>query len=168
MATLYAVVYPDLATAEQAAATARSLAEAGYLEILDSSLVSKNAKGKIDHHGERHSVRTGAVTGAFLGGLTGAIFFVPVLGVAAGAAVGGYVGKLAKSGGSKDFETFRDQVSNDLQPGGVALLILGQTDGSDRVIHEMRRHGGTLRSTDVSEQQLAEIQAEIDKVSAAG
>jgi hypothetical protein len=57
-------------------------------------------------------------------------------------------------------------VSNDLQPGGAALLILGQTDGPDRVIHEMGRHGGTLRSTDVTAQQLAEIQAEIDKISA--
>jgi hypothetical protein len=47
MATLFAVVYPDLATAEQAAATARGLAEAGYLEILDSSLVSKNASGTL-------------------------------------------------------------------------------------------------------------------------
>jgi uncharacterized membrane protein len=165
MATLFAIVYPDLATAERAAATARDLAQSGYLNILDSALVSKDAEGKVDHHGERHTVRTGAVTGALLGGLTGAIFLVPVLGLAAGAAVGGYFGKQRKSGASSDFEAFRDQVSNDLQPGGAALLVLGQTDGPDRVIHEMGQHGGTVRSTDLSEQQLAEIQSEINKIS---
>ena len=55
MATLYAIVYPDAATAEQAEQTMRGLSEAGYLDILDSSLVTKNSDGKIEHHGERHS-----------------------------------------------------------------------------------------------------------------
>jgi uncharacterized membrane protein len=167
MATLFALVYPDPATAEEAAATARGLAQAGYLDILDSSLVTKDAKGKVEHRGERHTVRAGAVGGAVIGGLTGAIFLVPVLGAAAGTAVGAYIGKLRKSGASQDFATFREQVSKDLQPGGAALLLLAQTDALDRVVHDLGRHGGTLRSTDVSDQQIAEIQREINKVSKA-
>jgi uncharacterized membrane protein len=167
MALLFGLVYPDQATAEQAALTAGGLAQAGYLDILDSSLVTKDAKGKVEHQGERHPVRTGIVGGAVIGGLTGLIFLVPVAGVAAGAALGGFFGKEAKSGGSQDFEEFRDQVSNDLQPGGAALLLLCQTDARDRVLHDLGRHGGTLRSTDVSEQQLAKVQEEINKVSAA-
>ena len=164
MATLFALVYEDPATAEQAAETAKGLAQAGYLHILDSSLVTKNADGKIEHHGERHSVRGGAIGGALIGGLTGAIFLVPVLGLAAGTAVGAYIGKLRKSGASDDFHTFRDQVSDDLKPGGAALLILGQTDSPDRVIHDLGRHGGIVRSTDLSDAQLTELQAEIDRV----
>jgi uncharacterized membrane protein len=164
MAILVALVYPEQATAEEAALTAKGLEEAGFLKILDSSLITKDAKGKIEHKGERHTVRAGAVTGAVIGGFTGLLFFVPVAGVAAGAAFGGLVGKWAKSGASSDFEKFRKQVSNDLQPGGAALVLLGQTDGPDRIIHDLGQHGGIVRSTDVPEEQLAAIQAEIDKV----
>jgi uncharacterized membrane protein len=164
MATLYALIYPDQATAELAAETVKGLAQAGYLDVLDSSLVSKNSEGKIEHHGERHPVRAGAIGGALIGGFTGLLFAVPVLGLAAGTALGGYFGKLAKSGAGDDFHSFRDQVSKDLQPGGAALLVLGQTDAPDRVLHDLGRHGGTVRSTDVSEQQLKELQKEIDRV----
>jgi uncharacterized membrane protein len=167
MAILIALVYPDPMTAEQAELTARGLEEAGFLNILDVSLITKDAKGKIERHGERHPVRTGAVTGAVIGGFTGLLFLVPVAGVAAGAAFGSLFGKWAKSGGSSDFAKFREQVSNDLQPGGAALVLLGQTDGPDRIIHDLGQHGGILRSTDVSEEQLAAIQAEINKVSGA-
>ena len=166
MAILLALVYPDQATAEQAASTAQGLVQAGYLDILDSSLITKNAKGKIEHQGERHSVRTGLVTGAVVGGFTGLLFLVPVAGVAAGAAFGSLIGKWAKSGASNDFEAFRDQVSTDLQPGGAALLLLCQTDAQSRVIHDLGRHGGILRSKDVSEEQLAEVQQEINKAAA--
>jgi uncharacterized membrane protein len=166
MATLFGVVYPDEATAEEAAATARGLQEAGFLKILDSAVVTKDAEGKVEHKGERHTVRSGAIGGVLLGGLTGLIFMIPVIGIAAGAAVGAYIGKLRKSGASNDFHEFQKQVSDDLKPGTAALLILGQTDGPDRIIHDLGRHGGTVRSTDLSEKQLAELQKEIDKVSA--
>jgi uncharacterized membrane protein len=166
MATLFAVVYPDVAAAEAAAETAKGLSEAGFLSILDSSLVTKNEDGKVEVHGARHTVRGGAIGGAVLGGLTGAIFLVPVLGIAAGTAVGAYIGKLRKSGASDDFHAFRDQVSKDLQPGGAALLILGQSDSPDRIINDLGRHGGTVRSTDLSDKQLAELQKEVDRVSA--
>jgi uncharacterized membrane protein len=166
MAVLLALVYPDSATAEQAASTARGLVQAGYLDILDSSLITKNAKGKIEHHGERHTVRTGLVTGALVGGFTGLLFLVPVAGVAAGAAFGSLIGKWAKSGASNDFEAFREQVSADLQPGGAALVLLCQTDAQDRVIHDLGQHGGILHSKDVSEEQLAEVQHELTKAEA--
>jgi uncharacterized membrane protein len=166
VATIIALVYPDVETAEEAAATARGLHDAGYLKILDSALVTKSADGKIEHQGERHTVRSGAVAGAVIGGITGAIFLVPVLGVAAGSAVGGYIGKLRKSGGSHDFTTFREQVSNDLQPGGAALLLFSETNALDRVVHDLGSHGGTLRTTDLTDKEIAELQAEIDKASA--
>jgi uncharacterized membrane protein len=168
MAILFALVYPDQATAEQAALTAKGLVEAGYLDILDSSLITKNAKGKIEHQGERHTVRTGLTAGVIIGGLTGILFFVPVAGMAAGGAMGGLIGKWAKSGGSGDFKHLRDQIDRDLVPGGAALVMLGETDARERVIHDLGRHGGILRSTDVTDQQLAEIQQEIDKVAGVG
>src|SRR5262245_58352012 len=118
MAYLFALVYPDQATAEQADATAHGLSDAGFLTILDSSVITKDSKGKIEHKGQRHPVRTGAVAGAVVGGFTGLIFLMPWAGAAAGAAIGGAIGKGAKSGAGNDFNEFRDQVSSDLQPGG--------------------------------------------------
>jgi uncharacterized membrane protein len=166
MASLIALIYPDAVTADEAAATATGLEQAGYLKILDSALVTKDASGKVEHQGERHQMRTGALVGSVLGGLTGAIFFIPVAGVAAGAAIGAYFGKERSAEAGGDFNKFREQVSNDLQPGGAALLILGQTDALDRVIHDLGRHGGTLRSTDLTDDQISGIQAEINKVAA--
>jgi uncharacterized membrane protein len=166
MAILFALIYTDQATAEQAALTVRGMADAGFIDILDSSLITKNSKGHLEHHGERHTVRAGLATGAVLGGMTGLLFFVPVAGVAAGAALGGLIGKWASSGAGDDFGKFRDQVSADLEPGGAALVILGETEGRERVIHDLGRHGGIIRSTDLSDEQLADIQQEINKVSA--
>ena len=145
MAILFALVYPDQPTAEKAALSAKGLEEFGYMAILESSIISKNSKGKIEHHGERHTVRTG---------------------VAAGAAFGGLIGKWAKSGASEDFVQFRDQVTRDLQPGGAALVLIVETDARDRVIYDLGQYGGILRSTDVSKEQLAEVQAALDKVAA--
>ncbi len=164
MAMLFALVYPDQATAEEASKTVKGLEEAGWVTVLDESLVTKDENGKVKHHGERHPIRGGAVTGAVLGGLTGFVFAVPVLGLAAGGAVGAYLGKKRTDGTAKDFQDFGDQVAADLQPGGAGLLLLAQTDARERVINDLGRLGGTLRSTDFSDQQLAEIQAEIDKV----
>jgi uncharacterized membrane protein len=167
MAILFALIYPDQPTAEQAALTARGLEEAGFVKILDSSLITKDSDGKIEHQGERHPVRSGATTGAVVGGVTGLLFLAPMAGIAAGAAIGGVIGRWAKSGAGGDFEHFRDRVMSDLQPGGAALVVLGEADNRERLVHDLGRHGGTLVSTDVSSEQIAEIQHEIDKVAAA-
>ena len=95
--------------------------------------------------------------------LTRLIFAVPVMGLAAGRAGHAYLGA---HGASNDFEAFRDQVGNDLQPGGAALLLLAQSDARERAIHDHGRLGGAIRSTDHSDQQRAEVRAEFDKVAA--
>ena len=166
MATLIALVYSNPATAEEAVQVTHGLEQAGWLSVLDSALVTKDEHGKVKHHGEGHPVRAGTLTGAVLGGLTSVIFAVPVLGLAAGGAVGAYLGKQASHGVAGDFEAFRNQVGGDLQPGGAALLLLAETYAPERVIHDLGHLGGTLRSTDLSAERIAEIQAEIDKVSA--
>ncbi len=167
MATLFALIYPDTETAEAAAETAKGLDQAGFLKILDSAVVTKDANGKVEHKGQRNPVRSVGVAGGVVGAITGLMFAVPVLGLAAGAAVGAYFGSMLKSGGEGDFNAFKEQVDSDLAPGGSALLILGDaSSGQERVIQDLGRHGGTLRSTDISDDQVAQIQKEIDKASA--
>jgi uncharacterized membrane protein len=166
MATLFALVYPDQSTAEQTLETAKGLQDAGFMKILEQVVLVKDEKGKVDFDEKSRPVRSGVVGGLVLGGLTGLIFTIPVVGLAAGALLGGWIGKMRKSGAAGDFETFQKSVSENLQPNGSAVLLLASTEGPDRVVHELSKHGGKLYSTDLSDDQIASIQKEIDKASA--
>jgi uncharacterized membrane protein len=165
MATLFALVYPDQSTADQTLQTAKGLQDAGFMRILEQVVIVKDANGKIDLEEKSRPVRSGVIGGLVLGGLTGLIFTIPIIGLAAGAALGGIIGRGRKSGAADDFDTFKKSVSDDLQPNGSAVLLLASTDGPERVVHELSKHGGKLYSTDLSDDQIAAIQKEIDKAS---
>ena len=167
MASIIALVYPDATTADEAAETLKGLEEAGYLKIYNSAVITKEADGKVENKGEHHTIRRGAVTGGVLGVMVGVIFALPVAGLAVGAALGGWAGSAMKTSSGGDFPAFKEQVESDLQPGGAALLIFGETNARERVVQEMSRHGGTVRSTDFSDEDVAEIQRELDHAAGA-
>jgi uncharacterized membrane protein len=163
MAGLYAIVYPDQQTAEQALETAKGLETAGYLTILEQALVRKNDKGEVSIDEEKHPVRRGAVAGGVIGAFVGVIFLAPVAGAAAGAGLGAILGK-DRSGASGDFKSFTDTVSRELPNGGAAVVILGETDARERVIQNLGHYGGKVFSYDISSQELAAVQKEVDKI----
>jgi len=165
MATLFALVYPNEAIAQEAEATANGLDQVGVIKLLDQVVVTKSDDGKISHDGQNRPVRSGALTGVVLGGITGLLFAIPVIGIAAGAALGAYFGKLFTHRAEGDFNAFRETVSNELQPGGAALLLLIQTNARERTIQDLGRHGGTLHSIELTDEQIAEIQKQIDRAS---
>lgn len=166
MATLFAILYP---TKDQAAAAfdqAKALEDAGYMKIMEQALISKDDHGEIKVGDENHPVLKGAGIGALVGAITGAVFLIPIAGLALGAALGGVLGRHGKSGAEEDFKKFQQTVSSELQPGGGAILLLIQTDSPDRVVHDLGSFGGKLISYDLTDKQLAELQKEIDKLSA--
>ncbi len=71
-----------------------------------------------------------ALGGAFWGLLVGIIFFIPVVGVAIGAATGAIVGHFEKYGFSK---AFMKQIEEAVQPGNSALFILADDLKVDRL-----------------------------------
>jgi uncharacterized membrane protein len=162
VARLFAIVYPDQATGEAALETVKGLEQANYLQVLDQAFLVKHDDGKIAQPGAGHPVASAGGKGLLLGVVVGAIFTVPVVGLAAGTAAGVAIGR-HRHGVDKDFTAFADSVANDLQPGNSVLIILGEATSAERVIHDLGRHGGQLRSTDVSEDQLASFQAQIDR-----
>lgn len=166
MATLFAVVYPTKDEATNAFDRARALEDAGYMQIMEQALISKDDAGAVQIGDEKHPVAKGAGIGALIGVITGAVFLIPVAGLALGAAVGGLLGRYGKSGAEEDFKKFQETVSSELQPGGGAILLLVRTDAPDRVVNDLGRFGGTLISYDLTDAQLAELQKEIDKLSA--
>jgi uncharacterized membrane protein len=167
MATLFAVLYPDQLTGEKASLRVEGLQEADYLTVIDSAYVTKSKDGDIRIHEGSHPVRSGAAKGLILGALTGVIFSVPVLGIAAGTLAGLAIGRREEHNADKDFSSFAESVTEALQPGGSAILLLAESDVPERVREEFVPLGGRVMSTDLSSERLAEIQAQLDQASPA-
>jgi len=162
MALLLAMVYDKQETAEAALETAKALESYGYLTILDQTLVRKSDSGKVELDEKKHPVGRGAITGGVVGAIFGTAFLMPVAGAAAGAAVGAVIGH-GNKGGADDFKRFTGDVARDLPDGGAAVVLLGSTEGRDRVIHDLGQHGGQLHTLDLHDDEVAAIQKEIDR-----
>lgn len=161
MAMMLALVYDGHDTADRAFSMAGSLESAGYATILDELVIRKNEHGSVEIDKERHPVRHGATAGAVVGGILGLVFFAPLAGAAAGAAVGGIVGK-SNDSGHQQFKEFAEKVKVEIPNGGSAIVLLGETDARDRVVHDLGGLGGRLFTLDLSKAQLAELQKGID------
>jgi uncharacterized membrane protein len=166
MALLLALVYDNQQTAEEALATAKALESYGYLTIQDQTLVRKSDSGKVEMDEKKHPVGRGAIVGGVVGAIFGTAILMPVAGAAAGAAVGAVIGH-GNKGGAEDFKRFSDEVSRDLPAGGAAIVLLGSTEGRERVIHDLGQHGGRLHTLDLHDDEVAAIQKEIDRAAGA-
>ncbi|HET9661644.1 MAG TPA: DUF1269 domain-containing protein [Thermomicrobiales bacterium] len=163
MALMLALIYDTPDTADRAFTVVESLESARYVTILDRALLTKEKNGSVELEKEEHPVRHGATAGAVLGGMLGLIFLAPAAGAAAGAAVGAVVGRNADSG-HREFKSFVNNVKTEIPKGGSAIVLLGDTDAPDRVIHDLGSFGGRLLSYDLSDDQLAALQQEVDTV----
>lgn len=101
-------------------------------------------------------MRAGASSGALWGAVMGLLFLVPGLGLVAGAALGGLVGKLSQAGVD---QSFREQVRSLLKPGSAALVIMVSKLTEDKFAAALQPYGGTVLKTSLSgadEKDLAE------------
>jgi uncharacterized membrane protein len=167
MALLLAMVYDDQQTAETALTEAKALESYGYLTILDQTLVRKSDSGKVEMDEKKHPVGRGAIVGGVVGAIFGTAMLMPIAGAAAGAAVGAVIGH-GNKGGADDFKDFCQQVAQDLPAGGAAVVLLGSTEGRERVIHDLGKTGGRLYTHDLHDDEVAAIQKEIDRAAAEG
>lgn len=104
---------------------------------------------------ELHSTaKAGALSGGFWGLLFGFIFFVPLLGMAIGAASGALFGSLRDVGISDDFiREIREKVT----PGTSALFALTSGAVYDKVAAEFRGTEAELIRTNMSDEQEAKL-----------
>ena len=92
----------------------------------------------------------GALGGTFWGLLIGLIFFVPILGMAMGAAAGAVAGHFTHVGIDDDFiKQVREQVT----PGTSALFLLSSHAVLDRVTPAFEGHHAELIQTNLSAEQ---------------
>ena len=87
--------------------------------------------------------------------LFGFLFFVPVFGMAVGAGLAAVMGRVTKAGTDRQF---REQVRDMVAPGTSALFLVVDRVTPDRAVEGLRRFGGTVLKSSLSEQDELELQ----------
>ena len=158
MADLIAIGYPDETTAIEAEQEAQRLAEDLIIQADAIAAIVCNKEGKYKVTTNHHAVAGGTAWGMWWGLLFGLLFFVPVFGLAIGAGFGALFGKLEKSGIDK---AFQQQVRDMLKPGTSALFLVVEKVTPDKAIEHLKKFGGTVLKTSLSEETEAELQSEL-------
>ena len=155
MSTLIAIGYPDESTAGSAAEAAHHLARDGTLEPEAIAVISRSRDGRFQVTTNHHPVAGSTSWGMFWGLLFGFLFFIPVFGMAVGAGLGAVMGRVTRRGIDRQF---RDQVRDMLEPGTSALFLLVDRVTPDRAVEGLRRFGGTVLKSSLSEPDEQELQ----------
>lgn len=145
MATLTVWRFDTAVGAENAVATLRDLQKQELIQLHDAATVTwEEGKKKPKTRHLADMTGPGALGGAFWGFLFGLIFFIPLLGMAAGA----LGGSLANVGIDKDFI---ERVREEIRPGRSALFVLTSGAVVDRVRDAFEGTHAELIQTNLSE-----------------
>src|SRR5213079_2919863 len=128
MSDLIAIGYPDEATADEAAAEARRLAQDLIIQPDAIAVIVRDREGKYHTHTSHHMV---------------------------GAGMGALMGNSSKSGIDK---AFQDQVRGMIEPGTSALFMMVEKVTPDKAVEAMSKYGGTVLKTSLSKEGEAELQ----------
>ncbi|MEU9128249.1 DUF1269 domain-containing protein [Kitasatospora sp. NPDC048540] len=150
MSNLFAIAYPDLATAQKVRDETVGLQKQKLIELEDIVVVERREDGKIKLHQMVSTTGAGAATGALWGGVIGLLFFMPFLGAALGGATGAAVGASADVGVD---DTFMRQVGQHLQPGSAAVFLLVRKATADKVVPALAPFGGEIIQTSLTTEE---------------
>ncbi len=154
MSTLTAIAYPDRETAQRVRQELVLASQEHLVDLDDAVVVERQADGTIRLHQAMHTAAAGAAGGALWGGLIGLLFIEPLLGMAVGAASGGVAGGMA--GEMTDVgvnDGFLRELGAKLEPGAAALIVLGRSDAPDKLVERVRRFGGHVVQTSLSNEE---------------
>ncbi|MBL8527353.1 MAG: DUF1269 domain-containing protein [Burkholderiales bacterium] len=148
MSTLVAIVYPSEQKAEEVRSVVFDLAKRYLIKFNDVVIATRDDKGRVKLNQLINTTASGAAGGSFWGLLIGLIFLNPLLGVVAGAAGGAISGALTDVGIN---DKFMKDLGSSLKPGDAALFVLVQDMTADKVLAEIKQHGGTVLHTSLDE-----------------
>ncbi|MFE5659609.1 DUF1269 domain-containing protein [Streptomyces sp. NPDC056431] len=154
MAELIVIGYDDPRVAEQAYDTVQELQRDYVVHLNGLAIVSVDADGSTHVDTDSRVVGVSATSGAVWGAIFGLLFLLPGVGLLTGAALGGLVGKISKSGVD---DRFRQQVEDLLKPGSAAVVIMASKVTDDKFTVAMRPHGGTVLKTSLSDEDEKEL-----------
>ncbi|MCX5211140.1 DUF1269 domain-containing protein [Kitasatospora sp. NBC_00240] len=149
MSNLFAIAYPDVATAQAVRSEALGLQKQKLIDLEDVVVVERRDDGKIKLHQAVSTTGAGAASGALWGGVIGLLFFMPFLGAAIGGATGAAVGASTDIGVD---DNFMRNVGQKLQPGSAALFLLVRTATADKVVPALAQYGGEIIQTSLSDE----------------
>ncbi|WP_371498746.1 DUF1269 domain-containing protein [Kitasatospora sp. NBC_00374] len=150
MSNLFAIAYPDLATAQQVREEAIGLQKQRLIELEDIVVVERRDDGRIKLHQAVSTTGAGAASGALWGGVIGLLFFMPFLGAAIGGATGAAVGASTDVGVD---DNFMRQVGQNLEPGSAAVFLLVRKATADKVVPALARFGGRIIQTSLTTEE---------------
>jgi uncharacterized membrane protein len=155
MTTFSVWKYDDPAGAERAVELIKNAEADGLVKIDDHAVVSwpVGAAQPDTKHGHEENWR-GAGWGAVLGLLVGALFFIPVVGGLAGAAIGALAKATEDAGITKEqLERIRSQVTE----GTSALFLVTEQDDVDRLAERMRGVHTMLLATNLTDAERKDL-----------
>ena len=163
MATLLAITYPETDRAKQAMESIDWSAFDKLINLKAACWITKE-DGELKVHEHGHPVAGKAALGGALGLLVGGLFAIPVVGIAAGAAVGIHKAREKEVGVDN---AFVESIGAQLDSGSSAIFVLVD-GGADtmKAAGDLAKFGGTVHSSDLSEDQLSRFQAMLDKEAA--
>ena len=163
MSTLVAIAYPDMATAEQVRAELVQATKEHLITLEDAVVVEHRPDGKIKLHQGMSLTAAGGASGALWGGLIGLLFLAPLVGMAIGAASGALGGKMSDVGVD---DQFMKTLGAKLGPGGAALIVLGSTGGTGKVLDRIKQYGGDVIQTSLSGDEEERLKAALGEPAA--
>jgi uncharacterized membrane protein len=160
MATLLAITYPDPNRAKQAMESVDWSDFDRLIDVKAACWISKE-NGELAVHPRGHPVAGRATVGGALGLLVGGLFALPVVGIAAGAAIGIHKGRQKDDGIDDEFVA---SIGAQLESGGSAIVVLVE-EGADtaKAAWDLAKYGGTVQSADLPAERLARFQAALDQ-----
>ena len=149
------------AAVERARENLRKAVSDGVVQVEDVVVMSRDEDGKLEVRQGSTGIAPAAVSGAMVGGLIGLVFLAPLFGMAVGALGAGAAWK-SMFGDAGVAQGFVEELSQNLTPGGGALLILVREMNLDEVISRIEERGHVVQ-TSLNE----EVEAQLDAAYAA-
>lgn len=146
MSELIAIAYPDQATVERARENLRKGVTDGVIEVEDAVVMIRGEDGTLEVRQGSTGVGGGAISGAISGGLIGYLLMAPLFGIAAGALAGGAIWK-SMFGDTGVAESFVKELSENLEPGGTALIFLARDLDPEKVLPRVKEHGHVIQTS---------------------
>jgi uncharacterized membrane protein len=139
MSSLVAVVFEDDATAFEMRAALLRMQKENLIELEDSVVVTRNAKGRVKLDQATSLTSAGAIGGGFWGMLIGLIFLNPLLGAAIGATAGGISARFTDIGVN---DQVMREIGQSIKPGSSALFVLVRRATADKVLDGLKAFAG--------------------------
>jgi uncharacterized membrane protein len=147
--------FDDPEGAGKAAAIVKDAASEGLVTLVDHAVVEwpEGAKHPTTHGVHDDAAKAGG-WGALWGLLIGALFFIPVVGAVAGAAIGGLSRALSDVGIKKED---LERIQAEVVPGTSGLFLITEQGDPDRFRERLHGLRATLVSSNLSDAETRDL-----------